>query len=235
MRSSAIVSTVLASITVLAGCDNIFGTDNYDPPSSTLTGQVVYEGEPVGVASNTVELELWQPEFELDEKIEVFVDQDGSFSAVLFDGSYEINLLPGSGPWVDNPGRIPFELSGEMDLEVPVVPYYTIEGENIVNNNDVIEATFSIGQVEPSREIEHVGLYVSTTLFVDRTNQVVQTELAGGDIDDVGGTIDLSVELPDDIRVAPGPDPRTAVFVRVGVKTAGVADMIFSPVYEIAL
>lgn len=234
MRSSAIAPTLLASLTVLAGCDNIFGTDNYDPPSSTLTGRIVHQGEPVGVASNTVELELWQPEFDLDEKIEVSIDQDGSFSAVLFDGSYEINLLPGSGPWVDNPGRIPLQLRGETDLEIPVVPYYTVEGENIINNSDVIEAMFSIGQVEPSRDIEHIGLYVSTTMFVDRTNQVVQIELAGNDID-LGGTIDLSVELPDDIRVAPGADPRTTVYARVGIKTVGVADMIFSPVYKISL
>jgi hypothetical protein len=234
MRSSAIAATLVASVTVLAGCDNIFGTDNYDPPSSTLTGQVVYQGEPVGVRSDGVELELWQPDFELDEKIEVFVDQDGSFSAVLFDGSYEINLLAGSGPWVDNPERIPFDLRGEMTLEIPVVPYYTVQDESIANNNDVVEATFTLGQVETSRAVQYVGLYVSTTVFVDRTNQVVHVERAGDQIDP-GAPISLSVALPANIRVGPGPDPRTKVFARIGIKTVGVAEMLFSPVYEIGL
>jgi hypothetical protein len=234
MRSRALVFALLGPVAILTGCD-VFSPDNYDEPTARLTGQVTYQGQPVPVATGEVELDLWQPDYELDEEIDVTVDQDGTFSAVLFDGSYEINLVNGQGPWVDDPTRIPFEIRGDMTLEIPVTPYYIVENANLVNNNDVIEATFHIGQVDASRPVEYVGLYVSTTTFVDRTNRIRSVEMDAAAIPDLAGTISLSIALPDDIRLAPGSAPREAVFARVGIKTVGVSDMVFSQVQKIGL
>jgi len=237
MKSFAVVFGLLASATVLTGCDGLFSPDNFDEPTSMLTGNITYQGQPIPVASDQVELDLWQPgaEFELEEDINLYVDQDGSFSAALFDGDYEYSLINGQGPWADNGARVPFQVRGNTTLEIPVTPYYTVGDANIsLSGGSAVQATFTINSVDTSRAVEYVGLYVSTTAFVDRSNQVVRTEMNGSQID-VGGSISLSVNLPDDIRITPSPDPRTAVFARVGIKVVGKADMIFSLVEQVPL
>src|SRR5690606_5947206 len=97
MSQERILGATLASALLLTGC-GITALDNYDPPTSEITGRVLYNGEPVGVRSGGVQLELWQPSYELNQKIPVRIAQDGTFSAAVFNGSYEINLLPGNGP-----------------------------------------------------------------------------------------------------------------------------------------
>jgi hypothetical protein len=235
MNSRALILRLLAPAVLLVGCDNIFGIDNYDEPNASLSGRVVFEGQPVGVRTGGVELELWQPGFELNTKIPIYVAQDGTFSARLFAGSYELNLLPGNGPWVNNPERIRVEVQGETSLEVPVRPFYTIRNESITNNGGVIQANFSLGHIDTSRQVEWVGVYVGTTNFVDRINQRVRFERQRSQIPDLTGPISLSVTLPADIGVTPSPIARDHVFVRIGVKTVGVAEMLFSPVHRIAL
>lgn len=203
--------------------------DNYEPPSSVLSGRVVWEGRPIGVRSNGVQLELWQPGFELNQKIPIYVSQDGSFSAVLFDGRYKLNLLAGNGPWVDSQDTILIDLKGRAEVDVPVRPYYTIEQEVVGYRDGQIEATFRIGQVETSRALEYVGLYVSTTSFVDRTNMVVRNEVPRSALGSLDDPVQLSVAL------TPALLERENVFVRIGVKTVGVAELLFSPVYKVSL
>jgi hypothetical protein len=212
--------------------------DNYDEPNAMLTGSVVYQGEPVGVRTNGVELELWQPSFELNQKIPVHVAQDGTFSASIFSGDYEIGLLPGNGPWVNNTTRIPVSVNGTATIDIPVTPYYTVENEQFSLNgasgpSGAVTATFNIGQIETSRQVEFVGLYVGETIFVDPTNRRVQVTLPLAQIADLNAPINLSVDLPADIDVTPSPAPREAVFARIGVKTVGVSEMLFSPVMKI--
>ena len=87
-------------IFLLGVCMWSCGKDNYQAPESTLTGTVVYQGEPVGVrgSNQSVRLQLWQDGFQTREPIDVYVAQDGSFSAALFDGQYKLITVPGSGP-----------------------------------------------------------------------------------------------------------------------------------------
>jgi hypothetical protein len=250
MKSSVRLGAVLASILVLAGCDGILGIDNYAAPTSFLTGRVVFDGQPVGVRSNGVQLELWQPGpgFELNTKIPVHVDQDGTFSVRVFDGSYELNLLANNGPWVSNPSRIPVVVSGTASVDVPVVPFYAIRNAQIVHNpaggapTGAIQATFNVVRVNGSREIEYVGLYINTSAFVDRNlglpipnaqrervRSLIQAQV------DANAPISISVNLPANIHVTPSPERRDHVFARVGVKTVGVAEMLFSPVMKIGI
>ena len=172
MKSSAKLMATLASVALLAGCD-IFTLDTHDPPDATLTGRLVYNGEPVGVRSNEVELELWQPgpEFELDTKIPVYVAQEGTYSAAVHSGEYEINLL--DGPWVSDPTRIPVTVSGETTLDIEVEPFYTIENASFTFDPNVgttggITATFNVNQVNTSQPLEFVGVYIGGNYFVDR-------------------------------------------------------------------
>lgn len=262
MKSSAIF-VALASIGVLAGCDNILGLDNRDAPGSTLTGRVVFEGEGVGLRSNGVQLELWEPRYQDQQyaKIPIYLDQDGSFTARLFDGDYLLNLLPGNGPWVNSSDTTEITLRGQESVDVAVTPYFVIRDPEIIRNAPAdptqggsITATFRVEAIAPAnaqRRVELVGVYVSGTSFADRNvnpfrigtvppgqvannvleraRSAIQTEL------DTNGTISITVPLPNSVYSTQSPVRREFVFARVGVKTAGVQELLYSPVVEIAL
>lgn len=254
MKSSAIL-VALASIGVLTGCDNILGLDNREPPGSVLTGRVVFEGEGVGLRSNGVQLELWEPRYEDQEygKIPVYLAQDGSFSTALFDGEYKLNLLPDNGPWLNNSDTTEISLRGSANVDVPVTPYFVIRDPVITRNAPAdpleggsITATFRIEAIappDPLRQVDLVGVYISTTMFADRN--VNPLEIENGDREraasliqtelDTNSTISITVPLPNSVYDTQSPVPRTFVFARIGVKTEGVQELLYTPVVEIAL
>src|SRR5688572_5356036 len=115
------LSFIIGSLVVfLAACKK----DNFEPPKSWLTGKVVYQNQPLGVRSNGVQLELWQPGYANFSKIPVFVAQDGTFSANVFDGNYKLTFLRGNGPWVETTDTINVSVKGSTEVDVPVTPYF---------------------------------------------------------------------------------------------------------------
>jgi hypothetical protein len=229
MKPSVIVLAALAAGFLGSGCGGIGVLDNYDAPESTLSGQLVFQGAPVGLKSNEVQLELWQPGYQLNQKIPVYVAQDGSFSAKLFDGNYKLNVLPGSGPFVDIRDTIPVQLNGKATVEVPVTPYYTVANQAITNNAGTIQATVNVGSVNTTRNLEFVGVYVFTTNFVDRQYYSVRTERARSTIPNLGDPVTVSVAL------TPALAGRDYVFARVGVKTVGITPLLYGPIVKITL
>lgn len=202
--------------------------DNYDPPTSMLTGTVTYNGEPIGVRSGGVQLELWQPGFALNTKIPVNVDQEGRFAASLFNGTYKLTFLAGNGPWVVSTDTIVVNLDGSADITVPATPYYTISDETVARNGENIEASFRVLAVNDSKALQNVGLYIGTTAILDNINNELKVEeLPAADISSLDEPINLSVGLGADLS------SRSYVFARIGVRTAGVNEMLFSPVFKI--
>ena len=119
---SKIFSALLLVMIVVTSCTK----DNYDAPESMLTGKVVYEGEALQLRGNeAVRLFLYQRGYEKHDPIEVFVNQDGAYSACLFDGEYQLITKSGNGPWSEE-GRdtINVIVSGNTVQNVEVVPYY---------------------------------------------------------------------------------------------------------------
>lgn len=251
MKLRALSGIALLPTILLAGCDNIFGLDNYDEPNSMLSGRVVYNGEPVNVRSGGIELELWQPGFELSTKIPVSVNQNGHYSASLFAGDYKLNAVRGQGPWVVTDDTLAVSVSGSTTLDFPVTPYYLVANESFsyvpasgVDGDTIgnVSATFNINTIVPStdarfRQLESVELYVGKTQFVDRTNREVEISVSRANLPANWQTepVTLTVGLPRRIRQTPSPEPRTHVQARVGIKIVGVSEMIFSPVVEVAL
>ncbi|HWL00319.1 MAG TPA: DUF3823 domain-containing protein [Parapedobacter sp.] len=201
--------------------------DNYEPPTSTLTGTVTYDGKPIGVRSGGVQLELWQPGFALNTKIPVNIDQEGRFSASLFDGTYKLTFLAGNGPWVVSTDTIVVHLNGSADITVPAEPYYTISEETVARNGENIEASFRALAVNDSRALQSVGLYVGTTAILDNINNKLKVELPAADIATLDDPISLAVNL------GPELSSRAYVYARIGVRTSGVNEMLFSPVFKI--
>jgi hypothetical protein len=255
IRKSFALTGCVAALGCLSGCDNILGIDNLDAPTSVLSGRVVYNGQPLGLRSNGVSLELWQTDAEcgtrceLNQKIPVQVDYNGNFRALVFDGSYKLNSLPNNGPWASKPDTIRFDVSGDYTTDFTVTPHYTVLTPTYVRGapttaapGGTVTATFKVGRVDTSKALELVGIYVGTTAIVDRTNSLtIANNLRERTLAQVttqvtnNQDISITVTLPPDIYNTSSPYVREYVFVRVGVKTAGIAELLYSPAFKLNL
>lgn len=220
-----IITGIALLLLITAGCKK----DNYEEPKSTLTGQVVYDKQPVGLRSNGVQLELWQHGYEVFSKIPVYVAQDGTFSVSLFDGSYKLVLLRGNGPWVNNSDSLDVTVSGHTSIEVPVEPYFVISNASLAQNGSDITATVTIQQVNNSLPLDAVSVYLGSTTIVDQVNSVAGATVAAADITDITQPVTLTVAIP------PSLSAKGYVYARIGVKTAGIAEMLYSQPQKIDL
>ncbi len=269
MKQARLIVALMAMPVGLAGCD-IFKADILEAPGVMLTGNVVFNGQPVPVrVPGGAQLRLWANSWDKDDperqptSMGVHLQMDGSYSAAVYNGEYEIQLIDNSGPWVNDTTRIPIVVNGNTVKDVPVQPYYTIQDVNIVFNPPAagdtetagsITATFRVGQHVTTPLVEVVGLYINTTTFVDRTrretNLLVQTdpppppgqnganphERSRAQVQtelDNNQPITITLRLPKSILLTRSPDPRTKVYARVGVKAVGVTELAYSPVQAI--
>ncbi|MCF2518663.1 DUF3823 domain-containing protein [Dyadobacter sp. CY351] len=216
---------MLALSALLNACEK----DNRVEPKSVLTGRVVYEGQPIGLRSNGVQLELWQRGYQLFTKIPVHVRQDGTFSASLFDGNYKLVRLRGNGPWVDNTDTIDVALNGSAELDVPVQPYFVFQNENYAKGEGKVSVTFNLKQINTSRTLERVNLYIGTTSIVDPNNNAGNAQEVAANIKDISKPITLTATL------SPALAGRDYVYARVGVKTSGVGEMLFGMPQKVLL
>ncbi len=222
---------VLASITY--SCKK----DNYDPPSSALTGRLVYKGEAIQVEYDRVPFELYQYGFGRVGPINGTITQDGTFSHLLFDGEYKFVIRPGQGPflWPQTGGKadsISIAIQGSKQMDIEVMPYYMIRTPQIAKSGTSVTASLKaekiITDAVNGRNIERVSLYINKTQFVSGTDNIAKTDLAGSAITDPN-SITLSVAIP---TIKP---TQNYVFARIGLKIAGAEDMIFSPLQKINL
>lgn len=221
----SIPALLLALMTGLSGCEK----DNRTEPKSVLKGRVVFEGQPVGLRSNGVQLELWQHGYQLFTKIPVHVAQDGTFSASLFDGNYKLVRLRGNGPWADNTDSIDVELRGSKEIDVPVNPFFILKNEVFSKGEGKVSATFNVQQATAGRTIERVNLYIGTTTIVDPGNNVGNAQEVAANITDLSKPITLTAGIPANLA------SREYIYARVGVKTSGVGEMLFGMPQKVML
>jgi len=214
--------------------------DTYDAPQITLKGRLVYNGEAINLEYNQVPLELYQPGFGKTGAITTTFGQDGTYSMLLFSGNYKAIIPNGQGPfrWNENAtnGRrdtLTVNLSGDQTLDLQVTPYYLIRNPQMTVSNRVVSATFGINKIitdANARNVQSVFLFVNKTQFVAGANdyKIASAELAGNAITNANN-IALSVTVP---AISP---TQNYVFARIGLKVAGIEDLIFSPVQKLTL
>lgn len=217
---------MLASLLVLTSCEK----DNYDPPTAMLKGQVVYQGEPIGVRSDGVQLELWQHGYDFFTKIPVYVDQDGSFSASLFDGDYKLVLLRGNGPWIDNSDSIDVHVKGTVNVDVPVTPYYIVKNANFTRSGNVVSSTFNVEEITAGRAIDRLSMYVGNTVIVDAIRKEGWADIWGADVGDLSEAKSMTINLEDF-----GLGGKQYIYVRAGIAIIGVPEMIYTEVVKLEL
>lgn len=222
---------VLALGALFVSCEK----DNYAEPKTQLTGQIMYKGEPVGVEDGQVRLQLWQPGFGKLAPIDAPIAQDGSYSAVLFDGNYKLVFTKNDGPWktlvkdATAKDTTFVTLNGNQKVDIEVMPYYMIRTAKFSGGEKKVNATFSLEKIitgADAKDVERVSLIISRTQFVSRANNVGITNRDGAEVKDMSN-ISLSVNVP---VISPAQD---FVYARVGVKMKDVEDMVFSKVEKV--
>jgi hypothetical protein len=222
--------------------------DNYAEPSLTLSGHVVYNGQALNLEKDQVPYLIYEYGFGKVGPIGSFSDpvanqsvtptfaQDGSYSQVLFSGTYKIIIPNGQGPFMwkqtaaGNPDTVTVNLNGNQTLDLEVTPFWTIDNSNITAAGTNVNATFKATQIVTdanAKLIERVSLYINKTQFVAGGTNIAHTDLDGASITDVNN-ISLSVAIP---TITP---TQNYVFARVGIKLVGVEDMIFSPLVQVS-
>lgn len=211
--------------------------DNYAAPSSTLKGRIVYNGEEIGLEYNQVPLEFYQSGFGKVGAITGTFTQDGAYSTLLFDGNYKLIIPNGQGPfqWKENAagGRdtLAVTVSGNQTLDLQAIPYFMIRGVTYQASGTNLTAAFKADQIitgANAKTIERINLYINKTQFVSGADNIANTTLAGSAITNPA-SISMAVTIP---TISP---VQNYVFARIGLKIAGVEDMIFSPLQKIQL
>lgn len=233
MKNIKFILIFLVASAILASCE----FDNYDEPGSYLKGNIVYNGEAINVSYNDVTFQLWEPGWQLNYPIDVVVDQDGSYSALLFDADYKLVIPAAQGPFrtkidaTTGSDTILVTLNGDQTLDIEVEPYYMIRNAQFSVSGRNVTASFKAEKIitdADARDIERVNLYVNKRQFVDFRQNVASTEIGGADIADPNA-ISMTVTVPE---LTPS---QNYVYARVGLKVAGREDMIFSAVQKIDL
>jgi len=226
-------------IVLIAFCVTVVSCkkDNFEEPTSILKGRIVYQGEAIGVERDQVPFELYQYGFGKVGPIASSFAPDGSFSALLFDGEYKFIIPNGQGPFIwkqtasGAPDSLAITLRGTQNLDVDVTPYYMIRTPNFTPStaDSMATATFKVEKIitdANAKDIERVSLYLNKTQFVSGADNIAIKDMMGTDIADPNN-ISLTVKVP------PIVPKQNYVFARIGLKIAGVEDMIFSPVQKI--
>lgn len=227
-----IVLISLALCTVAASCKK----DNYVAPSSILKGRLIYKGDSIGVERDQVPYELYQYGFGKVGAIGSSFAQNGTYSQLLFDGNYKLIIPNGQGPFMwkqtasGAPDSLAVSLKGSQTLDLEVTPFYMIRTPQITGGGGNVSATFKLEKIVTDsvnqRGIDRVSLYVNKTQFVSGGDNIAAIDLSGSAITDPNN-ISLSVKVP---AIVP---TQNYVFARIGVKIAGVEDMVFSPLQKI--
>ena len=219
--------SVLLLGALLTACEK----DNYDPPSASLKGRLVYQGEPIYVEYDRVGYELYQDGFGKTGAIASTFTPEGEFSQLLFDGEYKMIVPIGQGPFVPlqnssgTADTMVINLRGSEEMDVEVTPYWMIRNAQLNAGEGNVSTTFGLEQIasgDDARAIESVTLYVSKTAFANPQTNVATASMGGGDITDMND-VSLSVAIPD---IQP---TQNYVFASIGVKFVDVEDLLFSP------
>lgn len=225
MKTKFLLTIITASILFFAGCKK----DNYTKPNSIITGKLVYQGQPLGVRSNGVQLELWQKGYQLFTKVAVYPAQDGTYTINVFDGDYQLIPLKGTGPWADKLDTIPIHLAGSANVDITMDPYFIIKNESFVRSGSTITGTFTIQKVNTTKTLSLVKIYIGQTLITDNTNNAANAQKLAATITDITQPISISLTVPAALAT------KDYAYMRVGVQATGVTELLYTQVQKIAL
>lgn len=223
MKIVSNIFSIILLLVLFSGC----GKDNFDAPESKLVGRVTYQGQALNVrgTGEAVQLQLYQDGYEKNDPISVFVGQEGTFSALLFDGEYRLTARDGNGPWINSHESVTVNLNGHTEVNLEVTPYFTISNEQLSVAESAMNASFTINQIVPEAKISRVMLLLSKTQFADDVNNLFRKDFS----DVTPGNVNLSANIGGNTEIAKA----KALYARVGVLANGADQAIYSPVVRL--
>ncbi|MCD8177885.1 MAG: DUF3823 domain-containing protein [Tannerellaceae bacterium] len=218
------ICSIFLLLVIITGC----GKDNYDEPSARIYGYVTYNGKPICVKGTRdngerVRLNLYQDGYEYNTPLEVFVGQDGSFSALMFDGVYRLTTRDNCGPWENADDSVEIIVKGDTQINYEVIPFFTISDADIKLTGNQMTAAFKVEQITDV-PMNRILLLVGSTAFVDDEYRVQREDFT---TNLQTGTVSYSMELNDEAKAA------SILYGRVAVFPEGKDHAIYSPVIKL--
>ncbi|MCS2821140.1 DUF3823 domain-containing protein [Bacteroides ovatus] len=199
---------IVCCLLMLSGCSY----DNYDEPTSVLSGRVVYNGQALPVKTDGTGFILWQDGYANKSGITLNIAYDGTFSATLFDGEYKLTRRAG-GPRVDQPAdTVYITVRGNTVVDVPVTPYFTIRDASFQYYDGKVKATFKVDKVVESANVSRLTLCLGKSILTDYNKKEANKTLSNPVI-----SFGEEMTLEADLGSLAGEE---YVFARVGVRAA---------------
>lgn len=224
MKTSIIYIALFAAGVSMMGCEY----DNYEEPKAMLYGNVVYEGQPIGLRTNGPQMELWQDGYELRTSIPVFIAQDGSYSVALFNGEYKLVRKAG-GPWVPElTDTLIIQVKGQTEFDIPVTPYYVITDETYESEGTTVSVTFQLDQIVEEASLQEVNLYLGYSVLTDQNKNeyVERADVAGISLTSANTIV---ASIPESLQ------EEAYLFARVGIRSSQSGEFYYSQVQKIDL
>lgn len=212
---------------ILTGCTEY---DNYDAPQYYLTGKVHYQGTQIGLRNSGVSFELWQDGYELNGSISVYLAQDGTFSANLFNGEYKL-VRKADGPWVNQTSdTLMVTVKGNTQYDVEVLPHFMVSNESYQVNlqNNTITGTFTIDKTVETSNLSNVRMYIGPQILIDNNYRGSYEKAEVSDVT-FGQPLSITMPITDDLI------KRGYLYTRIGVKASESGEYIYTQVQKIEL
>jgi hypothetical protein len=160
----------------------------------------------------------------LKNSIPVYVSQDGTFKAMLFNGEYKMVHRDNNGPWVNKRDTVIVNVKGFTECQYEVTPYYLVKNESFLISGNKLTATCKIEEITSGKNISNVYLFINRTAFVDESSTGNIAKIAVSKPSDPEN-IKLEMDLTDHTE--------KNLYARIGVQINGVNDYLFSTVEKV--
>lgn len=216
------ILSVFPVLLLLSGCQ----VDNYQPPTSLLSGSVTYDGRAIYLAHGDVKFNLYQDGYEKQGPVTVTVSEDGTFSALVYDGSYHLCNIDDAAPWSNDVEPVDIVVSGDTFCNVEVKPYFTIDDAAIALDGTTVKGLCGVKRVSEGRNAKSIFLAVGKTRFI---NDQSYSYLARKSVTGVrvNGSHSFSVDISEFM------DGCDCLYARIGLEIEGTGKYIYSETIRI--
>jgi len=252
MKKKNKITLLIVLLTAASVLVQSCGKDNLSPPSSVFSGHFLYNGQPVGLLMSSpdinsvngtghalalTQLTGAQQTYSVGE-IQVYAKHDGSFTGLMYNGTYTARSLPSKMPFEDIVG-LPVTINGNTTQDITVVPYWWMTNLKTTYVGTVFTATFTIAKVSTNaaRTLQYVQVAISPTQFADAAAySALRTFAPGAAAPNVvlaaGGnctvTLDLSTLTTAEKSALAAQGPGGHIWASVAIKTNGITDALYS-------
>jgi hypothetical protein len=236
MKMKNIVLKLAAFAALIAGV-TACGYDNFDAPESTLQGSVQYNGSnvPVKGTGGTIQLQLYQPGYELTSPITVYVDQDGNFSAKLFNGSYKLVTRDNNGPWLNTRDTVDVTVNGNTSVIVNVTPYYVISSPEATLSGTSGSVSFNVEQVVSSTSVSYGRILIGHTSMLDEQNNDASFEIPVEYIQTGSNTIPVTLTSDQATSLQTIYSKYNKITLRISIRSADAPESNYSEMIDLSM